>query len=112
MKMLHEMDRPLRLSRRPRKHWQQLLLAACAGLAWGPGAVVFAQDMAKSEIHTRALRGSLHVLLGDGGNIAVSTGPDGTLLVDDEYAALTPKVRAALVELRSPAVKLIVNTHW
>ena len=111
--MIHVMDRPLRLPRRLTRHWQRLLLAACAvGLLWGAVAVVPAQDLVKSEIQTRALRGNLHVLLGYGGNIAVSTGPDGTLLVDDEYAALTPKVRAALVELRSPAVKLIVNTHW
>jgi glyoxylase-like metal-dependent hydrolase (beta-lactamase superfamily II) len=100
--------------RKPRrKHWQQLLLAACGvGLLWRADAATFADDMAKSEIHTRALRGNLHVLLGFGSNITVSTGPDGTLLVDDEYAALTNKVRAALAELRSPAIKLIVNTHW
>lgn len=81
-------------------------------LLWGPITAASAQDLAKTEIHIQALRGNLHVLLGYGGNITVSTGPDGTLLVDDEYAALTPKVRAALGELRAPAVRLIVNTHW
>ena len=67
---------------------------------------------AKSQIHTQTLRGNLHVLLGFGGNITVSTGREGTLLIDDEYAGLTPKVRAALAELRSLPVKLVVNTHW
>jgi len=74
--------------------------------------VDLAQDLTKTEIHSRALRGNLHVLMGYGGNIAVSTGPDGTLLVDDEYAGLTPKVRTALAGLRSPPVKIVVNTHW
>ena len=125
------MDRPLWLPWRRRRHWQQLLIAAGAvGLLWGAVTVVSAQDLTKREIDTpalrvdlaqdltkteirlRALRGNLHVLLGYGGNIAVSTGPDGTLLVDDEYGVLTPKMRAALAELRSPPVKIVVNTHW
>jgi cyclase len=111
--MIHVMDRALWRLKRGRRHWRRGVSAACAvGLFWGAVSIVSAQDPAKSEIHAQALRGNLHVLLGDGGNIAVSTGPDGTLLVDDEYAALTPKVRAALAELRSPSVKLIVNTHW
>jgi cyclase len=93
--------------------WQQALLTTCGVmLLWGVEVAVCAQDLAKGAIRTQALRGNVHVLLGYGGNITVSTGPDGTLLVDDEYAALTPKVRAALAELRSSRVKLIVNTHW
>ena len=102
-------SRPARRSR----HWHRLLFAVCGvGILLKAKAGTFAEDVANSEIHTQALRGELHVLLGFGSNITVSTGPDGTLLVDDEYAALTPKVRAALEELRSSPVKLIVNTHW
>jgi cyclase len=105
--------RPIPIRWRQRAPLQQLLIAAGVPvLLWSVVADVSAQDLAKSEIHTQALRGNLHVLLGDGGNIAVSTGPDGTLLVDDDYAALTPKVRAALADLRSPPVKIVVNTHW
>lgn len=111
--MIHVMDRALWRLKRGSRRWRRGVSAACAvGLLWGAVSIVSAQDPAKSEIHVQALRGNLHVLLGYGSNIAVSTGPDGTLLVDDEYAALTPKVRAALAELRSPSVKLIVNTHW
>ena len=104
---------PLWLPWRGGRHWQPLLISASAiGLLWGAVAVVSAQDLAKSEIHARALRGNLQVLVGYGSNIAVSTGPDGTLLVDDEYAAMTSKVRTALAALRSPPVKVVVNTHW
>ncbi len=84
---------------------------AIFGLLWIT-ATASAQDFANSEIRTQALRGNLHVLLGEGSNITVSTGPDGALLVDDEYAALTSKVRTALVALRSPTVRWVVNTHW
>lgn len=111
--MIHVNYRPPGRPTPHRKHLQQLLFAALGiGLLWRAGAATFAEDLANSEIHTRGLRGNLHVLVGFGGNITVSTGPDGTLLVDDEYAALTSKVRAALAELRSPPVKLVVNTHW
>ena len=50
------------------------------------------------QIQVRAERvaGTVHVLYGGGGNIGVSVGPDGILLVDDQYAPLAPKIRAAL----------------
>jgi cyclase len=98
-----------------RKHCPQLLLVTCGvGLlwSWGANAATSADDIAKSEIHTRALRANLSVILGFGGNITVSTGSDGTLLVDDEYAALTPKLHTALAELGPSSIRLIVNTHW
>ncbi|HXX12972.1 MAG TPA: MBL fold metallo-hydrolase [Burkholderiales bacterium] len=96
-----------------RLRWRSWLLLAGAAALWcGAGAVVSAQDLANSEIHARPLRGNLQLLLGYGGNIAVSTGPDGTLLVDDEYAALAARVRTQLATLRAPPVKMVVNTHW
>lgn len=111
--MIHVMDRPLSRPTGSKRHRQQLLLAAVGvGLLWRAAASTFEEDLAKTEIQTQTLRGNMHVLLGEGGNITVSTGPEGTLLVDDEYAVLTPKLRAALAELRSPSVKLVVNTHW
>jgi len=111
--MLHVMYRQRRRFHRGNRHWHRGVLAACTGgLLWSAVAVVSAQELANNEIHAQTLRGNLHVLLGFGSNIGVSTGADGTLLVDDEYAALTPKVHAALSDLRSPPVKVIINTHW
>ena len=103
-------EEPLLRARR-RTSQDPFLVAAAVGLL-GAAAIVSAQDLAKSEIRAQAARGNLSVLLGEGGNITVSTGPDGTLLVDDEYAALAPKVHAALAALHAPAVRLIVDTHW
>ncbi len=71
-----------------------------------------AQCVGQGEIHTVALRGGLSLLQGYGSNITVSTGPDGTLLVDDEYAELVNKVRAALAALHAPPVRRVINTHW
>jgi cyclase len=67
------------------------------------------------EIQVRAERvaGNVHVLYGGGGNIGVSVGRDGILLVDDQYAPLAPKIRAALRTIAGDRpVRFVLNTHW
>ncbi|MEO8306570.1 MAG: MBL fold metallo-hydrolase [Pseudomonadota bacterium] len=88
-----------------------LLLVICATLG-GAQQLARAQDIAQSDIRARPLRGNLLVLFGYGSNVVVSIGPDATLLVDDEYAVLTEKMRATLKGLPTPKVKLVINTHW
>lgn len=69
-------------------------------------------DFSKVEIKTQVLAPGVAVLFGEGGNIGVSSGPDGTLLIDDQFAPLTPKILAAVAKLGAPSVRLLVNTHW
>jgi cyclase len=83
-----------------------------AALVLPPVAPAAAQCVGQGEIHAAHLRGGLSVLQGYGSNIAVSTGPDGTLLVDDEYPELVNHVRASLAALQAPPVKIVINTHW
>ena len=52
------------------------------------------------------------MLEGAGGNIGVSVGPDGILIVDDQFAPLAEKIRAALKGLGEGKLKFILNTHW
>ncbi len=52
------------------------------------------------------------MLFGAGGNIGVSYGPDGTVLIDDQYAPLTEKIQAAVTGLGATPVKYLINTHW
>lgn len=47
-----------------------------------------------------------------GGNIGVSVGPDGIVLVDDKFAALAPKIEAALKTISDKPVRFIINTHF
>jgi len=60
------------------------------------------------------VRGPIYMLTGRGGNIGVSAGPDGILIVDDQFAPLADKIRAALDKLAKPAGELefVLNTHW
>jgi glyoxylase-like metal-dependent hydrolase (beta-lactamase superfamily II) len=52
------------------------------------------------------------MLTGAGGNIGVSVGPDGVLLVDDQFAPLVPKIQAALRGITDRPVRFVLNTHW
>ena len=57
------------------------------------------------------VQGSVHVLMGDGGNITVQVGKDGVALVDTGYAPLAPKAMAEIRKLSDGPVRWIVNTH-
>lgn len=67
---------------------------------------------ADNTIRTQRVSDNLHVLFGNGGNIAVQTGPDGVFMIDDQYAPMTPNIRKALSELSDDSVRFILNTHW
>lgn len=71
-----------------------------------------AQDFSKVEIKTEQAGPGVSVLFGAGGNIAVSHGSDGTVLVDDQFAPLTAKIEAAVTALGASPVKWLINTHW
>jgi cyclase len=52
------------------------------------------------------------VLFGQGGNIGLSYGEDGNVLIDDQFAPLTPKILAAVSTVDPDPVKFLINTHW
>jgi cyclase len=70
------------------------------------------QDMSKVEIKPQQLAPGVAVLFGAGGNIGVSFGEDGTVLIDDQFAPLTPKIQKAVADLGAQPVKFLINTHW
>jgi len=47
-----------------------------------------------------------------GGNIGVSAGPDGIVLIDDKFAPLAPKIEAALKTISDKPVRFVINTHY
>jgi cyclase len=70
------------------------------------------QDFSKVEIKAEQLAPGVAVLFGAGGNIGVSYGEDGTVLIDDQFAPLTPKIEEAIKALGASPVKFLINTHW
>ncbi len=88
---------------------QQITLALAAISA---PAAAQAPEFSKVEIKAEVLAPGVAVLFGLGGNIGVSYGPDGTVLIDDQFAPLTDKITAAVARLGAPPVRYLVNTHW
>lgn len=69
------------------------------------------QDFSKVEVKATHVAKNVYMLTGSGGNIGVSVGPDGILIVDDQFAPLAPKIEAALKELNPGQLKFVLNTH-
>ncbi len=84
-----------------------LLMAASA-----PPTAPTPVDPAKVTIETVKLAPGAAVIFGSGGNIGVSYGPDGTILIDDQFAPLTPKITAAAAALDQRPIRFVINTHW
>ncbi len=68
------------------------------------------QDFSKVEIKVTKVAGTVYMLQGAGGNIGVSVGDDGIVIVDDQFAPLAPKIRAALATITNKPIKFILNT--
>jgi glyoxylase-like metal-dependent hydrolase (beta-lactamase superfamily II) len=77
-----------------------------------PILAIAQDDYSKVEIKATKVNGNVYMLEGSGGNIGVSVGVDGILIVDDEFAPLAEKIKAALKTLGEGKLKFILNTHW
>jgi glyoxylase-like metal-dependent hydrolase (beta-lactamase superfamily II) len=75
-------------------------------------ALAQAQDFDKVEVTPTKVAEGVYVLTGSGGNIGAFIGEDGVVLIDDQYAPLTIKVRAAVATLTPQPIRFVVNTHW
>jgi len=71
------------------------------------------EDYSKVEIKVVKVAGSIYMLQGaDAGNIAASVGEDGIVIVDDQYAPLADKIRAALKGITDKPIRFVINTHF
>lgn len=70
------------------------------------------QDWSKVEIRAEQVAPGVAVVFGAGGNIGVSYGEDGTVLIDDQFAPLTDRILAEVARLGAQPVKYLINTHW
>ena len=70
------------------------------------------RDFSQVQMKATKVSGNIYMLEGSGGNIGVSVGDDGILIVDDQYAPLANKIRAALKGIADKKLRFILNTHW
>jgi glyoxylase-like metal-dependent hydrolase (beta-lactamase superfamily II) len=88
------------------------ILLASAILALAAPAAAQQQDFSKVEIKVERIAPGVAVLFGAGGNIGLSYGADGNIIVDDQFAPLTEKIVAAIATLDPDPVRFVINTHW
>ena len=81
-----------------------ILFAATSALAQ--------RDFSTVEVKAAKVAGSVYMITGAGGNIGVSVGDDGIVMIDDQYAPLAPKIEAALKSITDKPLRFILNTHY
>jgi cyclase len=70
------------------------------------------EDFEKVQVTTTPVAEGVYMLAGAGGNMGLSAGADGVFLIDDEYAPLTAKIKAAVAAISDKPIRFILNTHW
>ncbi len=70
------------------------------------------QDFSKVQIKVVEVKPGIHMLMGEGGNILVSSGTDGVFMIDDQFAPLTEKIKTAIASFTSGKIRFVINTHW
>jgi len=66
----------------------------------------------EGKIETIPVADGIFMLVGQGGNLGLFVGDDGGFLIDDQYAPLSEKIRAAIAAVTDRPVRFVVNTHW
>ncbi|MBA2607007.1 MAG: MBL fold metallo-hydrolase [Acidobacteriota bacterium] len=88
------------------------LVSLCAGLNFAHGKHENENQTQEITVKTIKITDRIYMLQGRGGNVGVSAGADGILIVDDDYAQVAPKISEALKSLGSDKPRFIFNTHW
>jgi glyoxylase-like metal-dependent hydrolase (beta-lactamase superfamily II) len=70
------------------------------------------QNWDEVVVEAHPVVGNIYMLTGSGGNIGVSVGEDGILIVDDQYAPLADKIKSVLHGLHAGPLKFVLNTHF
>ena len=74
--------------------------------------ILIAANHNTDDVKVVAVAKGIYMLAGKGGNIGLSTGKSGVLLIDDQYAPASEKILAAIADKTSDPVRFVVNTHW
>lgn len=86
-----------------------LIIAGLFGLA---APAIAQQNLDSVQIRVERVAPGVAVLFGAGGNIGLSYGEDGNVLVDDQFAPLTDRIVAAVASVDPDPIRFVINTHW
>ena len=88
-----------------------LTLAIAAGGVVLPVQVSAQQNLDDVQITAHPVAGSIYYLEGRGGNIVVTVGDDGVIMIDDQFAPLTDRILAAIRQISPEEIRFVINTH-
>lgn len=63
-------------------------------------------------VRVQEIAPGFYVMFALGGNVLVSSGADGVLVIDDQFPKMVPKLKAAMAERGDSRIDFAVNTHW
>jgi glyoxylase-like metal-dependent hydrolase (beta-lactamase superfamily II) len=90
----------------------KIILVTAFIIFFSSSSAISQDRWADAKITSQPVSGSVHMLEGMGGNIGVSAGPEGILIIDDQYAPLAEKIATAIGDISKQPIKYIVNTHY
>lgn len=93
-----------------RRHFLTSVAGAALAAAAAPAAAQ--QDFSKVEIRADKLSDTVWMLTGAGGNMGLCAGADAVFLIDDQFAPLAPKIKAAIARITPRPVQFLLNTHF
>jgi glyoxylase-like metal-dependent hydrolase (beta-lactamase superfamily II) len=74
--------------------------------------VLAQRDWSAIEVKATRVAGTVTMIEGAGGNIGVTIGDDGIVIIDDQFAPLAPRIKDAVAALSDKPVVFVLNTHW
>jgi glyoxylase-like metal-dependent hydrolase (beta-lactamase superfamily II) len=87
------------------------VLLACAALPASAQLNNLDEQLRTTQIRSEKIADNFYVLFGVGGNIVVTIGETGTLIVDAQFPEMVPRYKAAIGQLGGGKIDFLVNTH-
>ncbi len=96
-----------------RNKYLKLLLLVITLLLGFNSNDLMAQRRMEGELKTSKVRDNIYLFeMGTAGNVAVSIGDDGVILIDDQFKPMTPRIIDAVKKLTDKPIRYVFNTHW
>jgi cyclase len=64
------------------------------------------------KVEASQLADNIYMIPGQGGNIGLLTGAEGSFLVDDQFAPLTEKIVEVVKSVGGDVPRVLINTHY
>ncbi len=92
------------------KNITALLLVLSLSLA---SSTAFSDHHKQTDFKTKELLPGFTLLQGKGGNVLLNKGADGLLVIDDDYADMSDKLKKTIDQYGGLSdLKYVINTHW